>query len=107
MLCSCPSSRIDACRCSCSVTGNEPVGSEEVIDWGRLGWTAAGTFGAAACANTLNQVYEVASDAKMRRTMMRPLPLGKISRAQALAFAGVMGVGGTIILAEKVIPSVT
>ena len=89
------------------MTGNEPVGSEEVIDWGRLGWTAAGTFGAAACANTLNQVYEVASDAKMRRTMMRPLPLGKISRAQALAFAGVMGVGGTIILAEKVIPSVT
>lgn len=72
------------------------------MEWRRLGWTAAGTFGAAACANTLNQVYEVANDARMRRTMMRPLPLGRVTRLQALAFAGLMGAGGTAILAEKV-----
>lgn len=62
----------------------------------------AGTFGAAASANTLNQIYEVVNDARMKRTMMRPLPLGRISRLQALVFAGLMGVGGTAILTEKV-----
>lgn len=34
------------------------AGSEEAIDWGKLAWTSAGTFGAAACANTLNQVRQ-------------------------------------------------
>lgn len=33
------------------------AGSEEgPFDWAKLGWTSLGTFGAAACANTLNQV---------------------------------------------------
>lgn len=61
-----------------------------------------GTFGASACANTLNQIYEVVNDGRMSRTKMRPLPLGRISRLQALAFAGVMGVGGTAILNYQV-----
>ena len=78
------------------------TGSEEKIDWGKMGWTAAGTFAASACANTLNQVYEVANDAKMRRTMMRPLPLGRVTRSQALAFAGVMATASYVILSEKV-----
>lgn len=32
------------------------AGSEDAIDWRKLAWTSVGTFGAAACANTLNQV---------------------------------------------------
>lgn len=36
--------------------GGYVAGSGEDIDWAGLGWTALGTFGAAACANTLNQV---------------------------------------------------
>ena len=79
-------------------------GSGEEIAWSQLGYAALGTFGASACANTLNQVYEVANDARMKRTMMRPLPLRKISNIQALAFAAVMGIGGTVILAEKASP---
>lgn len=32
------------------------TGSDERIDWAKLAWTSAGTMGASACANTLNQV---------------------------------------------------
>jgi hypothetical protein len=78
------------------------AGSEEDIDWKKLGWTLLGTFGAAACANTLNQVYEVVNDGMMKRTQNRPLPTGRMGRAHALAFAAVMGVGGLGILATQV-----
>ena len=56
----------------------------------------------AACANTLNQVYEVANDSRMRRTMNRPLPLGRVSRVHALAFAATMGIVGLGILYTQV-----
>eukprot|EP01025_Chloroclados_australasicus_P023672 TRINITY_DN2395_c0_g1_i3.p1 TRINITY_DN2395_c0_g1~~TRINITY_DN2395_c0_g1_i3.p1 ORF type:complete len:414 (+),score=40.51 TRINITY_DN2395_c0_g1_i3:115-1356(+) len=78
------------------------VGSGEEIRWGKLGWTALGTFGAAACANTLNQLYEIKRDAIMRRTMKRPLPSRRISPLHALLFAAVMGTGGLSILYSQV-----
>lgn len=58
--------------------------------------TLAGTFLASASASCLNQIYEVERDAKMRRTMRRPLPAGLVSVPHALAFAlgsGAAGVG--------------
>lgn len=78
------------------------IGSGESIDWPGLGWTSLGTFACAAAANALNQVYEVRNDSLMERTKRRPLPLGKLSRGHALLFAGVLGVGGVWLLAEKV-----
>ena len=33
------------------------AGSDEHVDWSKLAWTALGTMGAAASANTLNQVW--------------------------------------------------
>lgn len=74
------------------------AGSDEHIDWGGLFWTSVGTFGAAACANTLNQVYEVANDRLMKRTCNRPLPTGRMSTRHALAFAAVAGVSGIAVL---------
>ncbi len=74
------------------------AGSEDEIDWKKLGWTSLGTFGAAACANTLNQVYEVVNDGMMKRTQNRPLPTGRMGRPHALAFAAVMGAGGLAML---------
>eukprot|EP01026_Neomeris_dumetosa_P047390 TRINITY_DN40692_c0_g1_i2.p2 TRINITY_DN40692_c0_g1~~TRINITY_DN40692_c0_g1_i2.p2 ORF type:complete len:263 (-),score=28.39 TRINITY_DN40692_c0_g1_i2:19-807(-) len=74
------------------------VGSGDEIRYDKLGWTALGTFGAAACANTLNQVIETKRDALMRRTMKRPLPSGRLSRQHALLFAAAMGVTGISIL---------
>ncbi len=70
------------------------MGSGEQLDWQALLYTSLGTFGAAACANTLNQVYEVANDRLMSRTCNRPLPAGRLNRAQALAFALVAGYAG-------------
>ena len=78
------------------------AGSGQAIDWAQLGWTALGTFGAAACANTLNQIYEVQNDSKMTRTCNRPLPAGRLGRMHAAVFAGIMGITGISILLNKV-----
>ena len=96
------------CACILSVTHlytTGPVfctGSGEVIDWVKLGWTSLGTFACAASANTLNQVYEIANDARMERTKWRPLPTGRLSRGHALVFAGVAGSVGIYTLATQV-----
>lgn len=81
-----------------STSAGFALGSGEAIDWTRLAWTSLGTFGAAACANTLNQVYEVANDKLMKRTGHRPLPAGRMGRLHALAFAAVAGSAGLAIL---------
>ena len=78
------------------------AGSPENISWPGLGWTVTGTFCAAACANTLNQVYEVLPDGRMKRTNRRPLPTGRLPVGHALAFAAVTGGLGMSILATKV-----
>ena len=44
----------------------------------------------------------MANDALMERTKRRPLPLGRLSRGHALAFAGVLGTAGVAILAYQV-----
>lgn len=82
--------------------GGFVAGSGEHVDWAGLCWTALGTFGAAACANTLNQLYEVANDSRMTRTSNRPLPAGRLTRLHAAGFAAVMGAAGIGILYEKV-----
>ncbi|KIY93611.1 protoheme IX farnesyltransferase [Monoraphidium neglectum] len=81
------------------------AGSEDgPLDWSRLGWTSLGTFGAAACANALNQAYERANDALMTRTRGRPLPAGRMGRPHALAFAAAAGAAGLWVLYDKANP---
>lgn len=77
------------------------TGSDEHVDWYKLTWTAAGTMGASACANTLNQWWEVPRDALMNRTRNRPLPRGSLSSRHALAFAAVTGGAGVACLLWK------
>lgn len=60
--------------------------------------TTTGTWLTAACANTLNQVYERGSDALMSRTRGRPLPAGRVGLMHALAFAAVTGGAGLALL---------
>ena len=74
------------------------AGSGEEVDWRGLAWASLGTFGCAAAANTLNQVYEAANDAVMKRTMRRPLPMGRVTARHALGFAGVAGAAGLAVL---------
>lgn len=53
---------------------------------------------------TLNQFMERKLDGLMRRTMMRPLPSGKITPAEALAFGAGLTIGAEIYLALLVNP---
>jgi protoheme IX farnesyltransferase len=60
--------------------------------------TIIGTGLIASGTAALNQWYERAADAKMKRTQMRPLPSGRISATNALAFAILISVAGFIEL---------
>ncbi|MFN8276058.1 MAG: heme o synthase [Chitinophagales bacterium] len=54
------------------------------------------------CAsNALNEVIEKDTDKLMDRTKIRPLPTGNMSVAEAMIFAGILGVTGVLILAFK------
>lgn len=78
------------------------AGSGDSIDYAKLAWTSLGTLGAAACANTLNQLYEIANDGRMTRTANRPLPAGRLSTRHAQVFALLTGAAGLWVLADKV-----
>jgi heme o synthase len=67
-------------------------------------WTLVGGALAAASAGTFNCVYDTDIDAKMRRTMSRPLPRGAIAPNRALAFAMVLGAGSFLLLNYLVNP---
>lgn len=77
------------------------AGSGTDVNWSQLAWTALGTFGAAACANTLNQIYERNNDRLMSRTCNRPLPAGRLGVGHALTFAVVCGLLGLGTLAAQ------
>jgi protoheme IX farnesyltransferase len=53
----------------------------------------------AGAAGVLNMWYDADIDAIMSRTAMRPIPRGKISRSEALAFGLVLGGFAVVILA--------
>jgi protoheme IX farnesyltransferase len=57
-----------------------------------------GTAVVATGASALNQWLERDSDAAMRRTRNRPLPAGRLSSAEVLAFGLVCGVAGVVYL---------
>lgn len=78
------------------------AGSGTSVDFEKLVWTSLGTLGAAACANTLNQLYEIQNDSRMARTCNRPLPAGRLAKGTAAAFAVLSGAAGLLLLSEKV-----
>ncbi|XP_047336211.1 protoheme IX farnesyltransferase, mitochondrial [Impatiens glandulifera] len=75
------------------------LGSGSAIDYFGLCSTCAGTMMVAASANSLNQVFEVKNDAKMKRTSRRPLPSGRVSIPHAATWACGVGTAGTALLA--------
>jgi protoheme IX farnesyltransferase len=58
----------------------------------------AGVMLLSSGASALNQVQEVDRDALMARTANRPLPSGRLSHAQGLAFATVATAAGAVLL---------
>ncbi|KAJ4727297.1 protoheme IX farnesyltransferase, mitochondrial-like [Melia azedarach] len=77
------------------------LGSGSAVDIAGLCWTCTGTMMVAASANSLNQVFEISNDAKMKRTRLRPLPSGRISLPHAVTWASSVGLVGTALLAWK------
>ena len=61
-----------------------------------------GTGLVAASAGVLNQYFECALDARMRRTSKRPLPAGQVTAREALVLGLSLAVGGTVYLAYLV-----
>lgn len=70
----------------------------------RLPALSAGTALAAGGTNALNQYLERDRDRRMRRTRGRPLPAGKLSPGEGLAFALFIATAGVAILAGAVNP---
>lgn len=83
------------------VTRYDPETTPQHNYYRALTATTVGTWLAAACANTLNQMYEIRSDALMARTRLRPLPSGRIGLAQAACFAALTGVSGVLLLKNE------
>lgn len=77
------------------------LGSGNAIDFAGLCWTCAGTMMVAASANSLNQVFEIKNDAKMKRTRQRPLPSQRLTVPHAVTWASSVGLAGTALLACK------
>jgi protoheme IX farnesyltransferase len=66
-----------------------------------------GTLGiglAASSAAAVNHVVDRSFDRKMARTMLRPIPTGHLTTAQALAYAAVLGVTSMTMLWLQVNP---
>ena len=67
-----------------------------------LGWMVVGTGLVSGGASAINQVIERDTDGLMRRTRQRPLPDGRLTAVEALAFAGILSVTGLFVLAAGV-----
>jgi protoheme IX farnesyltransferase len=78
-----------------------------VPDWPGVNALLFGTLGialAASSAAVINHVLDARIDAQMSRTRARPLPQGKLSDTQALAFAAVLCVISMLMLSFLVNP---
>ncbi len=69
--------------------------------WYGSGIVTTGTWLSAACANTLNQIYERHSDALMTRTRARPMASGRLGLAHAILFAATTGAAGVGLLSAE------
>jgi heme o synthase len=66
------------------------VQGDHATDWAFVWPCLLALFALGGCANTLNQLFELRKDAVMDRTKARrPLPAGRITPAQAVAFAAI------------------
>eukprot|EP00611_Tribonema_gayanum_P016588 TRINITY_DN2896_c0_g1_i1.p1 TRINITY_DN2896_c0_g1~~TRINITY_DN2896_c0_g1_i1.p1 ORF type:complete len:442 (-),score=89.16 TRINITY_DN2896_c0_g1_i1:639-1964(-) len=57
-----------------------------------------GTMLASCSAGTFNQIIESDRDARMMRTQMRPIPSGRVSRSQGIAFGAITGAASAGVL---------
>jgi protoheme IX farnesyltransferase len=70
----------------------------EPTDWFRLTMFCIGSFMITGAANTINQIIEKDIDKLMKRTAMRPLPLGTIQVNEAIIFVAFLAIAGSAVL---------
>ncbi len=75
--------------------------------WALLLHTVLGTMLVASGAATLNQLIELRSDARMRRTARRPIAAGRIHPIRALIFGALLSLAGIayLVLAVSILAS--
>jgi protoheme IX farnesyltransferase len=72
--------------------------SPAVPEFVRLAHLLVGTALAAGGASALNQYMEREQDARMRRTMFRPIPSGRVLPQEALQFGTTLAISGCLYL---------
>lgn len=68
------------------------------VDWKKFAATVLGTTFVSAGAGALNQVVESDLDSRMRRTLHRPIPTGRVSETVGTAIALALAITGQILL---------
>lgn len=74
------------------------LGNRSGADLALLFHTVVGTFLVASGAAAFNQILERDVDSRMRRTMLRPLPDGRLGTREATAFAATVSTAGVLQL---------
>ncbi len=74
------------------------LGSSGSFEWMSLLMFCLGGFLISGSAVTLNQVSEIEYDRKMKRTKSRPLPTERVFDKEALIYAVILAVAGTLVL---------
>jgi protoheme IX farnesyltransferase len=78
------------------------MGSTGPLDLALLAHTLLGTFLVGGGCGALNMVIEREHDKRMRRTMKRPLPAGRLMPNEALIFGAAISIAGLVYLAVAV-----
>ncbi len=87
-------------------TGSGFLAAGPPFEWAAMAAVCTGTALCAASANTFNQVIERDYDSLMKRTLMRPLPSGRVSVNEAVAWGIGAGGVGTAMLYTAAGPAV-
>ncbi|MGE3958291.1 MAG: heme o synthase [Vicinamibacterales bacterium] len=75
------------------------LGVTSTPDLWQMAWAVLGTALVAGGSAVLNQVYERDTDARMRRTRMRPLPDQRVAPPEAAIYGSVLSAAGLAVLA--------
>ncbi len=83
------------------------LGYSGAFDWAKFLILCLGGFMVSGASITINQIIEKDLDKLMSRTMNRPLPTGRLSVKEALAFGTITGFLGLLLLAIYTNPLTT
>jgi protoheme IX farnesyltransferase len=84
-----------------TTAGGYLMAHPEPANLARLGWTCLGTTLVASGAAAINQVHEWDTDRLMRRTRLRPIADGRMSRTRGTAIAAALSLAGLLVLATS------